>query len=89
MMKKLSVFLIFIVLTISSAVFSGEVKRIDKDELKAMLGNPDLVILDVRTGKDWSSSEFKIKDAVRLTDENMEAVIPKFSKDSTLVFYCA
>lgn len=88
-MKKLSAFLIFVVLTISSAVFSGEVKLIDKDELKAMLGNPDLVILDVRAGKDWSSSEFKIKDAVRLTDENMEAVIQKFSKDSTLVFYCA
>jgi len=89
MMKKLSVFLIFVVLTLSGVVFSDEVKLIDKDELKAMLGNPDLVILDVRAGKDWSSSEFKIKDAVRMTDENMEAVMQKFSKDKTLVFYCA
>lgn len=89
MMKKLSAFLIFVVLTISSTVFSGEVKLIDKDELKAMLGNSDLVILDVRAGKDWSSSEFKIKDAIRLTDENMEAIMQKFSKDRTLVFYCA
>ena len=88
-MKKLSVFLIFVVLTLSGVVFSDEVKLIDKDELKAMLGNPDLVILDVRAGKDWSSSEFKIKDAVRMTDENMEAVMQKFSKDKTLVFYCA
>jgi rhodanese-related sulfurtransferase len=88
-MKKLSVFLIFIVLTISNTVFSNEVKLIDKDELKVMLGNPDLVILDVRSGKDWSSSEFKIKDAVRLTGENREAVMQKFSKDRTLVFYCA
>jgi rhodanese-related sulfurtransferase len=89
MMKKLSVFLIFLVLTISSSVLSNEVKLIDKDELKAMLGNPDLVILDVRAGKDWSSSEFKIKDAVRLTGDNMEAVMQKYSKDRTLVFYCA
>lgn len=81
--------MIFIVLTISNTVFSNEVKLIDKDELKVMLGNPDLVILDVRSGKDWSSSEFKIKDAVRLTGENREAVMQKFSKDRTLVFYCA
>jgi len=88
-MKKLSVFLIFFVLSVFSPAFSSEVKLIDKDELKAMLGNPDLVILDVRSGKDWSSSEFKIKDAVRLTGDTLEAITQKISKDRTLVFYCA
>jgi rhodanese-related sulfurtransferase len=88
-MKKLVLGLIVAVLMISGTVSGDEVKLLDKDELKAMMGNPDLVVLDVRAGKDWSSSEFKIKDAVRLTNDTTEAVMKDISKDKTLVFYCA
>lgn len=88
-MKKLVLGLILAVLMFSNTVSGDEVKLLDKDELKAMLGNPDLVVLDVRAGKDWSSSEFKIKDAVRLTGDTTEAVMKDISKDKTLVFYCA
>lgn len=88
-MKKLILGLIVAVLMISGTASGDEVRLLDKDELKAMLGNPDLVVLDVRAGKDWSSSEFKIKDAVRLTNDTTEAVMKDISKDKTLVFYCA
>ncbi len=88
-MKKLVLGLIVAVLMISGTVSGDEIKLLDKDELKAMLGNPDLVVLDVRAGKDWSSSEFKIKDAVRLINDTTEAVMKDISKDKTLVFYCA
>ena len=33
---------------------SGAVPRMPKEELKALLGNPDLVIIDVRLDKDWT-----------------------------------
>nr|NJM01075.1 hypothetical protein [Desulfobacula sp.] len=88
-MKKLLAGLIFAVLMISGTASGDEVRLLNKDELKAMLGNPDLVVLDVRAGKDWSSSEFKIKGAVRLTNDTTEAVMKDISKDKTLVFYCA
>ncbi len=88
-MKKLFIGLIFAVLMISGAASGDEVKLLDKDELKAMLGNPDLVVLDVRADKDWSSSEFKIKDAVRLTGDTMDVVLKEILKEKTLVFYCA
>ena len=39
------------------------VPMISKEELKPLLGDPDLVLLDVRMGKDWKASEFKIKGA--------------------------
>ena len=88
-MKKLIVALLFLFVAVSAPVYAGGVKTIDKDELKSMLGSPDLVVLDVRTGKDWSSSEFKIKGAMRLTDKEVSKTMGKFAKDNTIVLYCA
>ena len=62
--------------------------RMTKDELKAMMGNPDLVIIDVRLGKDWTDSDLKIKGAVREEPEAFESWAKKYPKDKTLVFYC-
>ena len=42
-------------------VSAKSVDIMTKEELKKELGNADLVILDVRSGKDWKSSEFKIQ----------------------------
>ena len=86
-MKKLVVF--FLLMVFSTAAFAAGVKTIDKDALKSMLGNSDLVVFDVRAGKDWSSSEFKIKNAVRLTSETTDSAMRTTPKDKTLVFYCA
>ena len=62
---------------------------IDKDALNGMLSAPDLVVLDVRTGNDWSSSEFKIKSAVRAPASEYEDWSASLAKDNTLVLYCA
>lgn len=59
------------------------------DELRSRLDNPDVVIVDVRIGKDWKASESKIKGAVRVEGEAMDALATTYSKDKTLVFYCA
>jgi len=67
--------------------FAAEPPRISKEELQAMIGNPDLVIIDDRTGSDWTASEFKIKGAVREDPNKMEAWMDKYPKDKTLVFY--
>jgi len=66
-----------------------EVKRMSIEELKGMLGNPDLVIVDVRRDGDWKSSKVKIKGAVREDQEKIETWMSKYPKDKTLVFYCA
>lgn len=62
-----------------------------KDELKAMFGNPGLLILDVRLGRDFIFSDLKIKGADRPSD--MGHVTPtQFPTDirgKTIVFYCA
>ena len=66
-----------------------DVPRMSKESLKAKLNDPDVVVLDVRTGNDWKGSEFKIKGAVRESSENVDTWATKYAKDKTLVLYCA
>ena len=66
-----------------------DAKRMTIEELKGRLGNPDLVIVDVRRDGDWKSSNVKIKGAVREDQDKVDAWMNKYPKDKTLVFYCA
>ena len=66
----------------------ANVQRISCDDLKAQLGNPDLVVLDVRISHDWEESKTKIKGAIRADFSNPSAWIDKYPKDKTIVFYC-
>jgi len=68
---------------------SKEVPRITKEELKDQMGAADLVLLDVRAGKDWTSSEVKIKGAVREDPKEFDAWASKYPKEKRIVLYCA
>jgi len=64
--------------------------RMTKEELKALLGKPEVVILDVRSAGDWKKAETKIQGAVR--EDPGKAVktwAEKYGKDKTIVLYCA
>ena len=87
-MKKMLSLLIVLMFFTATPIFSSSVPIMDKDELKALLGSENLVILDVRRGKDWSTSEFKIKDAVRVDNGDL-AVAESYPNDKTFVLYCA
>ncbi len=92
MKKRLSISLLVILFTVGIlATFArpGDVPRMKKDELKAMLGNPDVVILDVRLEGDWKDDHLKIKGAIREDPESVKSWAGKYSKDKTLVLYCA
>lgn len=65
------------------------VQRMDKDKLKSMLGKAGVVVLDVRTGSDWSESTFKIKGAVRAPGKELDTWSADYPQDTTLVLYCA
>ncbi len=87
----------FLAVLIFSAVFmlfastgiSANVERITKEELKGIMGGETVLILDVRAGRDWSSSEFKIKGAERAAPNDFNSWSNKYPKDKTLVLYCA
>ena len=60
-----------------------------KEELNAKLGSSDVMILDVRSGGDWKSSEFKIKGAVRSNPNEFDKWAELYPKNKTLILYCA
>ena len=72
-----------------TATAMNEVKLMTMDELKGKLGDESVVVVDVRTGSDWRSSESKIKGAVRVEKGDVPGLADKYEKDKTLVFYCA
>lgn len=65
-----------------------QVSKITKEELKPMLGNPDVIIIDVRLDTDWEKSDSKIKGSVREDPEgDVQAWAEKYPKNKTIVFY--
>ena len=61
--------------------------RISKDELRAALGNPEVIVIDDRSGSDWTSSEYKIKGAIRVAPGEEETWAARYPKDKMIVFY--
>ncbi len=66
-----------------------KIKMISIAELRSMLGNPDLTLIDVRYEKDWDNSNIKIKGAVREDYMRVETWADKYPKDKLIVLYCA
>ena len=65
------------------------VTMVSIDELRSMLDNPDLTIIDVRYDKDWEKSDMKIKGAVREDYMRVETWADRYPKDKLIVLYCA
>ncbi len=87
----LSILFMMLLLPAGAAVSaaSGEVPLMTTDELKALIDNPDVIVLDVRRGKDWSSSEFKIKGAVHADPGDYKNWVGVYPKEKKIVLYCA
>ena len=67
----------------------GDVPRMPIGELNARLGDPALVVIDVRQAADWEASPVKIKGAIREDFRNVSDWASNYPKDKTIVLYCA
>jgi len=90
-MKRHATWILTLALMLAAlpAAWSGDVMMMDIDTLKNRLGNDDVVVLDVRTGRDWSSSEFKIKGARRADPKDFDNWSAGLDSQKTIVLYCA
>ena len=66
---------------------AAKAATISKEELQPMLGNPGVIIIDVRAGGDWTASDSKIKGSVREDPGKIDSWMDRYPKDKTLVFY--
>ena len=64
-----------------------DVPRITKEELKSMLGKPDIIILDVRPVEQWRKSDLKIAGALHEDPRDVKSWADRYPKDKTLVSY--
>lgn len=63
------------------------IPRMSKEDVKAKLGGPDLIILDTRTGSDWSDSDQKIQGARRADPKEFSKWAQVYPKNATIVLY--
>jgi hypothetical protein len=79
---------LFSVAVMAQVTTEEDVPRITKEELKALLGRTDVVILDVRLEDQWKAADRKIPGAVH-EDPARDAAswLNKYPKDKTVVLY--
>jgi len=81
--------LLFFNSLLAFAVAAADAPRISKEELKSRLGDKDIVVIDVRTRYDWEKSDSKIRGAVREDPQDTASWAKKYTKEKTIVLYCA
>ena len=96
-MMKTKVFFVFgaVVLCL---LFSGsltiasetkDVPRMTGEQLKELLDQPDVIIIDVRLGLEVKAGQPKIKGAVRRKPKKVKEWAADLDRDKTYVLYCA
>ena len=66
---------------------SDEVPRMKIEELKSLLGSPDVVVLDVRF--EGKNAPKKILGSVFESPEEVDVWSPKYPKGKKIVLYCS
>jgi predicted sulfurtransferase len=90
MMKHVVSVVVLVLITLAFGVARADDSHtMTKEQLRPLLGKPDVIVIDVRTNYDWSESKVKIKGAVREEGMKFGAWMNKYPKDKTIVLYCA
>jgi hypothetical protein len=84
---NLSLCLLLVSLFLSWPLAAEDVPRITTEELNGILGNSDVIVLDVRESQNWQDSEVKIKGAVRGHPGQISSWFDQYPKDKKLVLY--
>jgi rhodanese-related sulfurtransferase len=84
----MAIFLLFLIGPASQSA-AADAQRITKDSLKAMLDDPGLLIIDVRTEKEWKKADSKIKGAVWEDADEVKTWAGKYPRDKSIALYCS
>lgn len=73
----------------SAALGEAQITRMSKEQLKPLLGTPQVVVLDLRVEPVWRSSASKISGAIREEPSGVDSWARKYPKEKTYVLYCS
>ena len=94
-MSKSSISAGFIVLLMAICIIAPPVlgddgvPRIEPEQLRDRLNEPDLHIIDVRALPDWDRSDTKIAGAVRADSHDVTSWAKSLPKNASIVLYCS
>lgn len=77
---------VFLYATLAAA--ASQVPTMSIEELKQRLGDNSLLIVDVRSPKDWDNSKVKITKAKRMAPRDTDWILAE-PKSRPIVLYCA
>ncbi len=80
---------VILICLFSSLSFSAEPPKLSKEDVKVMLPDPNVIILDVRIQEEWKSSDKKITGAIWKNPENVGSWLKEYPRSKTLIFYCS
>ena len=63
--------------------------EISKEALKGRLGDPGLIVIDVRMAQAWEDCDSKITGARREDPAKLSTWAKHYAKDKMIVFYCS
>ena len=86
-----SVKIAVLVLLVSCATINtgSEAPRISKEEVKAKLDSPNVILLDVRTGNAWDNSGEKIVGSLRMNPKEVDTWSETLVKGKEIILYCS
>ena len=73
----------------SASASAADIPRMSTTSLKDRLDEENVIILDVRSGRDWRSSAHKIRGARRAAPRDFSNWVKTVPSGSTIVLYCA
>lgn len=77
-------------LVVAAAAFGDDsAPRIEPEQLKEKINQPELILFDVRIGSDWKKSKRKITGALRVDPHDVSSWAAHISKRSFVVVYCS
>jgi rhodanese-related sulfurtransferase len=65
-----------------------DIRRIPKEEAKALIGQTNVTLIDVRYDKNWKKSDMKIAGAVREHPNEIGSWAGKYAKYRMIILYC-
>lgn len=69
------------------ALAGADTLRVDQETVKSWLNDPQVLIIDVRTGQSWEQSNRKIKGAVRQDAREVKQWAAGLPTDKKIVLY--
>ncbi len=70
-----------------AAAAPEEVRKMAKEEARAMLDGAEITAIDVRMPHDWDPSDVKIPGAIREDPKDVSSWADKYPKDKALLLY--